>query len=1029
MNKKGFSLIELLAVIIVLIIITFISTMVITKIAGEARKEAAKTSFNAYIKAVDTYLVICQMNKDECEIDDGYRYYVSPNSNYVDYQIPNLGLSDLLIPKVYAEETINDNTDVYLNNIIKISGSYPTDGYFNIDDNKIEEAVCNFGGYRIIYNGQKMYVEGETNEILVSDVSFDQTTYNIVKDATLQMNPTITPSNATNKNLIYISDDESIAKVDDKGLVTGVGNGTTNITVKTGSITKKLEIIVGQIYVDGDTIYKDTLYDAVSSYYLVSSGTYTLHLANDEEILAEIYVIKEDTNYTTTPTLCDNVVDTKMCIYKYNGNLTVDASVTLTPQVRKKGFLVYVEKKLINNGNISMTARGASAAGQNVLLYKNSDNTYEYIPAVGSGGGTAVALSNADSISIAGKSGVDGSNRSTGGGGSGGVFNNVSGYSGSGPGGAGTSYSGGAGGGATTSRGVTYYGNAGSNTGGAGGAGKSNTYSNTGGYAAGGGAGNPGGAGVGSSCCTHSPGGTGTGGLLMIYTGTFENNGTISSNGSQGGYGTGASGGSSGGGSINVFANTISSYGNIVASGGITQTYGAPGGQGTINVGQLYNNNYYNYVFGYSGDYQKFSAPVSGNYKIELWGAQGGFSRYLTNNSGGLVGGGLGAYTSGTTYLIAGQSLYVYVGGAGKDGATNYRLTSFNGGSAGGTSYQGGSSGGGATDVRLAPETKKYRYVRDYLTGSSVNNGNHWVELQVFDTKGNLISANKEVTSNCAGMTSFAALTDGVTTSSAYIYSSACNGIETYVEIDLGAEYEIGDVKVWHYYTDNRVYITKLQLLNNDKTNNLEMFNSVKDGAYPELSVGRTYTLDGTMDFDSIKTRIMVAGGGAGSSNWTNARTGGYGGALIGGPGLLNTGAVSHPLATGGTQISGGKPGGSSGLGLYGKFGDGGTSQINHGGGGGGGYYGGGGGGVISSGVSSGAGGSSYISGYEGCFGIDAISTSSNLIVLSNSNHYSGTTFNNTSMIAGNAVMPSLATGTETGHGGNGLAIFTYLGN
>jgi hypothetical protein len=32
-------------------------------------------------------------------------------------------------------------------------------------------------------------------------------------------------------------------------------------------------------------------------------------------------------------------------------------------------------------------------------------------------------------------------------------------------------------------------------------------------------------------------------------------------------------------------------------------------------------------------------------------------------------------------------------------------------------------------------------------------------------------------------------------------------------------------------------------------------------------------------------------------------------------------------------------------------------------------------------------------------------------------------------MIAGNAVMPSLASGTETGHSGNGLAIFTYLGN
>ncbi len=1029
MNKKGFTLIELLATIIILVIISFIAIGVVTKIAQQARKEAAKVSFDAYINAVDTYLVICKMQKEDCQIDDGYRYFVEPNSSYTDYEIPTIGLINMLIPTVYAAEKLVNNTSIYLNDFIHVNGSYPTDGYFNINDDKIEEAVCNFSGYRLIYNDGNIYIEGETNEILVNDVSFAQTSYNLVKGSTYQLEPTIKPDNATNKNLIYTSNDESILTVDNNGLITCIADGITTITVKIGSITKELNVTVGQLYVDGDTIYKDTLYDAVSSFYLANSGTYTIHLANDEEILAEVYVIDGNTTYTSTPTLCDAVADTKMCIYKYKGDLTINSGVVITPQVRKKGFLIYAANTLINNGTISMTARGASAVGQNVLLYKNSDNTYEYIPAGGSSGGTAVALSNADCISIAGKAGVDGSGRSTGGGGSGGVFNNVSGYSGSGAGGSGTSYSGGAGGGATTSRGVTYYGNPGSSTGGAGGAGKSNSYSNTSGYAAGGGAGNPGGAGAGSSCCTHNSGGIGTGGLLMIYTGTFENNGTISSNGSAGGYGTGASGGSSGGGSINIFAGSITTYGYVVADGGTTQTYGAPGGQGTINIGQIYNNNYYKYVFGYSGDYQKFTAPVSGNYKIELWGAQGGYSRYLTNNSGGLVGGGLGAYTSGTTYLTAGQSLYVYVGGAGKDGATNYRLTSFNGGSAGGTSYQGGSSGGGATDVRLVPETKKYRYVRDYLTGSNINNGNHWVEIQVYDTQGNLISTGKNVTSNCAGMTNFAALTDGVTTSSAYIYSSACNGIETYVEIDLGVEYEIGHVKVWHYYTDNRVYITKLELSNNDKTKTVEMYNYTTDGTYPEISVGRTYTLDGTIDFESIKSRIMVAGGGAGSSNWTNARTGGYGGALIGGSGLLNSGAVAHTLATGGTQTSGGTPGGSSGLGLYGKFSYGGASQINHGGGGGGGYYGGGGGGVISSGVSSGAGGSSYISGYEGSYSILASSTSLNIIPATSSTHYSGLVFNNTSMIAGNAVMPSLSAATETGHAGNGVARFTYLGN
>lgn len=1029
MNKKGFTLIELLATIIILAIISFIAIGVVTKLAEQARKEAAKISFDAYINAIDTYLVICKMQKDDCHIDNGYRYFVEPNSSYTDYEIPTVGLINMLVPTVYAAEKLDNNTSVYFNNFIHVNGSYPTDGYFNINNDKIEEAVCNFGGYRLIYSDEKIYIEGETNEILVNDVSFAHTSYNLVKGSTLQLEPTIKPDNATNKNLIYKSNDESILTVDENGLITCISDGSTTITVKIGSITKELEVTGGQLYVDGDTIYKDTLYDAVSSFYLTNSGTYTIHLANDEEILAEVHVVDGNTTYTANPTLCDNVADTKMCIYKYKGDLTINSGVTINPQVRKKGFLIYVANTLINDGTISMTARGASAVGQNVLLYKNSDNSYEYVSAVGGSGGGAVGISNAPSLSIAGKSGTDGSYRSTGGGGSGGVFNNVSGYSGSGTGGTGTSYSGGSGGGATTSRGVTYYGNPGSNTGGTGGAGKSNYYSNTGGYSAGGGAGNGGGAPAYPSCCVAYAGTGGTGGLLIIYAGTFENNGTISSNGSSGGYGTGASGGSSGGGSINIFASTISSYGIIVANGGATQTYGSLGGQGTINVGQIYNNNYYGYVFGYSGDYQTFTAPKSGNYKIELWGAQGGASRYLNNSSGGLVAGGLGAYTSGNIYLSAGQKLYVYVGGTGQDGATNYRLTSFNGGGAGGAAYQGGSSGGGSSDIRTVPETKKYRYIRDYLTGNSINNGNHWVEIQVYDTVGNLISTGKNVSSNCSGMTDFTALTDGVTTAAAYLYSSACNGLETYVEIDLGAEYEIGQIKVWHYYTDNRYYITKLELLNSDKSKTVEMFNSVTDGRYPEISVGRTYTFDGTIDFDSIKTRIMVAGGGAGTSNWTNARTGGYGGALVGGPGLLNSGAVAHTLATGGTQTAGGNPGGGSGFGLNGKFSYGGASEYSHGSGGGGGWYGGGGGGVISSGVSSGAGGSSYISGYDGSYGILASSTPLNIISAASSTHYSGIIFGSTSMIAGNAAMPSLSATTEIGHSGNGVARFTYLGN
>ena len=300
--------------------------------------------------------------------------------------------------------------------------------------------------------------------------------------------------------------------------------------------------------------------------------------------------------------LGDDTDEYKMLIVKYHKNLTIGEGVTLTANTHttliestnyeltyKKGMYINVAGKLTNNGTISMTARGTyNQEGENVYLYKNRDNTYEYVPALGATGGNSVYLRNAGCVTIGGSAGATGTNRQTGGGGSGGAFNNVSGTVYSGRGGTGTSYSGGSGGGGTTYRGgggVT--GNAGSSSGGAGGNAYSNYYSNTGGYAAGGGAGNPGGSYAGSSCCAKNSGQTGTGGLLIINTDALENTGTINSSGMKGGYGSGASGGSSGGGSINIFYRTLISEGTITSTGGAAVSAGSKGGDGSVTLTQL----------------------------------------------------------------------------------------------------------------------------------------------------------------------------------------------------------------------------------------------------------------------------------------------------------------------------------------------------------------------------------------------------------------------------------------------------------
>lgn len=87
--------------------------------------------------------------------------------------------------------------------------------------------------------------------------------------------------------------------------------------------------------------------------------------------------------------------------------------------------------------------------------------------------------------------------------------------------------------------------------------------------------------------------------------------------------------------------------------------------------------------YAYTGNYQIFTAPMDGTYKVQLWGASGG----------GISGYGKGGYVSGEIYLFEGQVFYVYVG----QNNNVQNAESFNGS----IGNSGGFPGGGATDIRL----------------------------------------------------------------------------------------------------------------------------------------------------------------------------------------------------------------------------------------------------------------------------------------------------------------------------------------
>ena len=317
----------------------------------------------------------------------------------------------------------------------------------------------------------------------------------------------------------------------------------------------------------------------------------------------ELYNYNEDANYKATNEIVINNTkytgigktnsEKRMLILKYNKNLNIEENATITPTgtsetineathlCTKKGMFIYCAETLTNNGEITMTAKGTvNQEGENVYLYKNEDNTYEYVPAIGANGGSSV------SHAKPGINGQSGTSRKTGGGGSG-----AGGYCGTaGAGGNGTSYSGGAGGGGAAGNASNQWGTgtAGSSIGGPGGnAGLGGSFSRS----AGGGAGNPGGINKSISQNYMVDAENGTGGLLIIYTNIINNNKTISSKGSNGGFGSDAPGGGSGAGSINIFYKTSIERGTITANGGskgsaphYTSYQAANGGAGSITI-------------------------------------------------------------------------------------------------------------------------------------------------------------------------------------------------------------------------------------------------------------------------------------------------------------------------------------------------------------------------------------------------------------------------------------------------------------
>ena len=168
---------------------------------------------------------------------------------------------------------------------------------------------------------------------------------------------------------------------------------------------------------------------------------------------------------------------------------------------------------------------------------------------------------------------------------------------------------------------------------------------------------------------------------------------------------------------------------------------------------------------------------------------------------------------------------------------------------------------------------------------------------------------------------------------------------------------------------------------------------------------------------DSLQSRIIVAAGAGGGERSMTGHGGGLNG-LIGQSSQCGSSRYFLDISSQpGNQTHGGIGGYKEGYGSAdsGGFGYGGNTlkSENGGGGGGGGYFGGG----ATPCVCSASGGSSYISGYKGCW---SVINSSSIITKDDPFHYSGLYFTEGKMIEGNQIMPLPGLSYTEGIGNDG---------
>lgn len=203
---------------------------------------------------------------------------VSYNINNIDKEIPTIESEEIVYTAVGKDFDINKYYKVvdYISGVKNVS----VDGIETIDTSVIGEYEVNITATDIAGNMNAKTVvvsvvdakdpnlsENKKEPVIVTGISVDKNKVNMITGSKVKITPTVKPANATNKRVVWKSVNTSVAKVDNNGVITAVGAGTTKVTATTldNSKTSEITVVVSNEAINVQSITFDKKSDIVTT--------------------------------------------------------------------------------------------------------------------------------------------------------------------------------------------------------------------------------------------------------------------------------------------------------------------------------------------------------------------------------------------------------------------------------------------------------------------------------------------------------------------------------------------------------------------------------------------------------------------------------------------------------------------------------------------------------------------------------------------------------------------------------------------